>query len=104
MSRLLGLRPPEARLSTTCGTLRSRPHNILWSEEEDGAPGGIRTPDLLIRSPMPAEAAPFPYFVLNRAVRAARIGVRCPVSIELAFPMSLMPSPDAERVRCPRRP
>jgi hypothetical protein len=23
---------------------------MLWSEKEDGAPGGIRTPDLLIRS------------------------------------------------------
>ena len=41
-----------------------------------GAPGGIRTPDLLIRSPMPAEAASLPYLVLNRAVSAARIGVR----------------------------
>ena len=41
-----------------------------------GAPGGIRTPDLLIRSLMPAEAASLPYFVRNRAVRAARIGVR----------------------------
>ena len=40
-----------------------------------GAPGGIRTPDLLIRSPMPAEAASLPYFVLNRAVRTPRIAV-----------------------------
>ena len=41
-----------------------------------GAPGGIRTPDLLIRSPMPAEATSLPYLVLNRAVRTARIAVR----------------------------
>jgi hypothetical protein len=40
-----------------------------------GAPGGIRTPDLLIRSPMPAGAASLPRLVLNRAARAARIGV-----------------------------
>jgi hypothetical protein len=44
--------------------------------QEAGAPGGIRTPDLLIRSPMPAGAASLPRFVLNRAAGAARIGVR----------------------------
>ena len=41
-----------------------------------GAPGGIRTPDLLIRSPMPAGAASLPYLVLSRAVQTARIGLR----------------------------
>ena len=35
-----------------------------------------RTRDLLIRSPKPAQAASLPYLVLNRAIRAARIGVR----------------------------
>ena len=50
------------------------PH-MLWGEEEAGAPGGIRTPDLLIRSPMPAGAASLPYFVLSRAARAARFGL-----------------------------
>ena len=40
-----------------------------------GAPGGIRTPDLLIRSPMPVGPAWLPYFVLNRAVRTALSGV-----------------------------
>jgi hypothetical protein len=30
-----------------------------------GAPGGIRTPDLLIRSPKPADAVSLPYLVLN---------------------------------------
>jgi hypothetical protein len=49
---------------------------MLWGEEEDGAPGGIRTPDLLIRSPMPAEALSLPCFVLNRVVRTARLGVK----------------------------
>ena len=37
-----------------------------------GAPGGIRTPDLL--NPMPAGAASLPDFVLSRAARAARLG------------------------------
>jgi hypothetical protein len=40
-----------------------------------GTPGGIRNPDLLIRSPEPAEAPSLPHLVLNRAVQAARIGV-----------------------------
>ena len=44
--------------------------------QEAGAPGGIRTPDLLIRSPMPAEAASLGYFVLSRAARTARFGLR----------------------------
>ncbi len=40
----------QGRLSTRCGICCSRPHNMLWGGEEAGAPGGIRTPDLLIRS------------------------------------------------------
>ena len=40
-----------------------------------GAPGGIRTPDLLIRSPMPADAPSLPYLVLSRAPRTARFGL-----------------------------
>ena len=35
VSRLLGLRPPEVRLRTRCGTSLSRPHNMLWGGEED---------------------------------------------------------------------
>ena len=64
----------------------TRLHYILWWSQighemgnecqKVGAPGGIRTPDLLIRSPKPAEAASLPNLVLNRAVRQARIGVR----------------------------
>ena len=50
MSRLLGLRPPEARLSTRCGVRWTLHPHMLWGKEEAGAPGGIRTPDLLIRS------------------------------------------------------
>jgi hypothetical protein len=63
-----------------------------------GAPGGIRTPDLLIRSPMPAEAASLPHLVLSRAIRPAPDRGESRVSIELGVPMSLVPSPDAERV------
>ena len=50
MSRLLGMAPPEARLSTRCGVPWTLLHTMLWCGREDGAPGGIRTPDLLIRS------------------------------------------------------
>ena len=50
----------------------------MWEWASGGwrARRGIRTPDLVIRSPMPAEAASLPYFVLNRAVRTAGIRVR----------------------------
>ena len=41
-----------------------------------GAPGGIRTPDLLIRSPMPAEAPSLRYLVLSRVAQTARLGMR----------------------------
>jgi hypothetical protein len=51
---------------TSCGR-RGRLAYMLY-----GAPGGIRTPDLLIRSPMPADASSLPCFVVSRAARAAR--------------------------------
>jgi hypothetical protein len=41
------------------------------------APGGIRTPDLLTRSPKPAEALALPYLVLNRGFGTAPFGLKC---------------------------
>ncbi len=81
------------------GTL---PRNRLWSGEEAGAPGGIRTPDLLIRSPMPANGPSLPYLVLSRAARTTRFWVGSRVSMVLASRRSLMPTPAATSVRCPR--
>lgn len=46
----------------------------------------------LIRSPKPRGTLSPPHVVLNRAAPTACLG-EIPVSIELTFPMSLMPSP-----------
>ena len=70
-----------------------------WS----GAPGGIRTPDLLIRSPMPAKGASLPISCSTELSNGPDWG-GIPVSIELAIPMSLMPSPDAKESDAPRYP
>ena len=70
-----------------------------------GAPGGIRTPDLLIRSPRPAEAVSLPHFLLSRAVQNGLGWGEIRVSIELKVPdesgahaccdESQMPSPSS---------
>ena len=70
--------------------------------ERVARPEGIRTPDPLIRSPLPVEGQQPSRFVRGTAIVSDAVFVDSGVSLDPAPERVLVPSRELERVRCPR--